>query len=262
MRIAHLSDLHFGLHRADLVDPLLAQVNGARPDVIVLTGDLTHRSRLEQWREATEFLARLEAPVLCVPGNHDIPAWNPLARVVIPFAAYRRNVGAPTDVEMQFGRVSLQGVNTADPLAWDRGRISKARADEVIARLRTAALNIVALHHPMQQRPEVRRELMRGAPEALHSFERGGVDIVLSGHLHRWAAAELLGQGRRTLQIHAGTALCSRPGDKQNEFAILDLHAGGLTATRHIAPMDQQGFQQPVTQNFLRQGGLWRAEAA
>lgn len=260
MRIAHLSDLHFGLHRADLVQPLLAQVNASRPDLIVLTGDLTHRSHLAQWSAAAAFLAQLCAPVLCVPGNHDIPVWNPVARLLIPFAAYRRNVGTPTDVRMQLGRLSLQGVNTGDPLAWDRGRISTARTAEIIQRLRSGAVNIVALHHPLQHLPHVRRAPMRGASEALQRFERGGVDIVLSGHLHRWAAAELLGQGRRMLQIQAGTALCHRPGDKQNEFAVLDFHAGGLTALRYIAPMDEPGFRPAIRQNFLRQGGFWRAE--
>lgn len=69
-RILHLSDLHFGLERQPLVDPLLDRINGARADLVVVTGDLTHRGRSAQFAQAAAFLRRIEAPLLAVPGNH------------------------------------------------------------------------------------------------------------------------------------------------------------------------------------------------
>ena len=55
-RILHLSDLHFGLERAALVQPLLDLVNAARADLVVVTGDLTHRAHPAQFAAAAAFL--------------------------------------------------------------------------------------------------------------------------------------------------------------------------------------------------------------
>ena len=72
-RIAHLSDLHFGRDRPELLDPLVEAVNDLSPDLAAISGDLTQRARPAQFRAARDFIDRLEAPVLAVPGNHDVP---------------------------------------------------------------------------------------------------------------------------------------------------------------------------------------------
>jgi hypothetical protein len=75
LRVAHLSDLHFGRwHREPAirrwVDATLAQ----NPDLIVLTGDLVDgRTSIERLEAFTAELARLRAPlgVFATWGNHD-----------------------------------------------------------------------------------------------------------------------------------------------------------------------------------------------
>ncbi|WP_159710552.1 phosphodiesterase [Geminicoccus flavidas] len=42
-----------------------------RPDVVVVTGDLTHAGALEEYRSVLGQLQHLPMPVLVVPGNHD-----------------------------------------------------------------------------------------------------------------------------------------------------------------------------------------------
>lgn len=66
-RIVHISDLHFGRTDVELLDPLVAAVNAARPDLVAVTGDFTQRARNSQYRDAQAFLARFEAPWLAVP---------------------------------------------------------------------------------------------------------------------------------------------------------------------------------------------------
>ena len=83
-RLIHLSDLHFGKDRPDLLTPLLESVNAFDPDLVIISGDLTQRAREKEYRAARAFIDRINAPVLSVPGNHDIPLHRPFTRFLTP----------------------------------------------------------------------------------------------------------------------------------------------------------------------------------
>lgn len=260
-RILHLSDLHFGYHRAALVGPLLDRVNRAAADLVVITGDLTHRGRPGQFRDAAEFMARITAPVMAVPGNHDVPLYNMPVRFLMPYGDYDEEISPDRAPTGAVGWARVHGVNSVDPFAWQRGVVHRADIDRVIAGLDALAVNIVALHHPLQQLPQVDKELARRAPEALSRFEAAGVRIVLSGHLHLWDAGTLLNHGHpHVLQIQAGTALCDRPSDLQNEFAVLEIEGDDLRIERHIAPMNAAGFGPPEYLHFTHGAEGWQAQ--
>lgn len=257
-RIVHLSDLHFGYERAALVEPLLDLVNAADADLVVVTGDLTHRGRSAQFAQAAAFLRRIEAPLIAVPGNHDIPLYKLADRMMRPFQRWRRSIARNLEPVGHVGKLRVQGVNSVDPMAWQRGIITSSQVARVVDGLDADCVNIVALHHPMQQQPQVDKALMKGAPEALARFQTTGVHLVLSGHLHIWSIGAFQGKtGRSLLQVQAGTALCARPGDLQNEFATLDFKGPDLRVERHIAPMDEAGFRPPQQIRFTRRDGLW-----
>lgn len=258
-RLLHLSDLHFGFERPALIEPLLDQVNRAEADLVVVTGDLTHRGRSAQFADAAAFLRRIEAPLIAVPGNHDIPLFKLTSRLMQPYRRYLRAIAENLEPVGHVGSLRVQGVNSVDPMAWQRGAITPAQVRRVIGGMDPACTNIVAMHHPMQQRPNVDKALMEGAPEALQQFRAAGIDVVLTGHLHIWSiGAFLRPDGGETLQIQAGTALCARPGDRQNEFAVLDFDGPDLVVTRHVAPMSEAGFGPPETLRFTRRQGRWQ----
>lgn len=235
-RIVHLSDLHFGFHREDLVAPLLQQVNRLCPDIVVVTGDLTHRGRPGQYRQAAKFLDRITAPVMAVPGNHDVPLYNIPVRFLTPWAGYRQAISPDLQPTRAAGGVRVLGLNSVDPFAWQRGVIRRGEVGRLIGGLDPQAINVVALHHPLQQLPKVDKELARRAPSALTRLEAAGVGVALTGHLHHWAAAALLDMGHpHILQVQGGTALCARADDPANEFAVLDFAGPRLSIQRHIA---------------------------
>lgn len=261
-RILHLSDLHFGFHREDLVEPLLTRINRAAADLVVVTGDLTHRGRPGQYQMAAEFLSRITAPVMNLPGNHDVPLYNIPVRFLIPWRGYRQAIDTDLEPTRAAGSVRVLGVNSVTPFAWQRGVIRDGEIARLTASLDPLATNIVALHHPLQHMPGVDKELADRAPQTLTRLEEAGVRIVLSGHLHVWSAVNLLDLGhRRTLQIQAGTALCARESDLRNEFAVLDIEGDDLTIHRHIAPTSQTSFEPPEVLKLSRASGEWRLVA-
>ncbi|WP_278876307.1 metallophosphoesterase family protein [Paracoccus yeei] len=257
-RLVHLSDLHFGFDRTALIEPLLDRVNRAGADLVVVTGDLTHRARSAQFAQAAAFLRRIEVPLIAVPGNHDIPLYKLADRMMKPYRRYCRIIAQNIEPVGHVGQVRVQGINSVDPMAWQRGVISAAQMRRVVEGIDPDCVNIVALHHPMQQRPEVDKQLMRGAREAMALFELQGVQVVLSGHLHIWSAGAFLPpEGRSVLQIQGGTALCARLDDRQNEFAVLDFQGPDLLIERHVAPMDEPGFRPPEHLRFTRRDRRW-----
>ena len=74
MRILHVSDLHFGARDDPVLDrTLTGLVERVAPELVIASGDLTHRGRRSQHELAASFLRSFGLPVLAVPGNHDIP---------------------------------------------------------------------------------------------------------------------------------------------------------------------------------------------
>lgn len=259
-RIAHLSDLHFGFHRADLVGPLLDRVNAARADLVVVTGDVTHRARADQYDQAAAFLSRITAPLMVIPGNHDVPLYNLPVRFVTPWRGFRGAVGSELTPTRQVGPVRVLALNSVDPFAVQRGVIRDGEIRRLERGMDPQAMNIVALHHPLEHLAQVDKELSRRAPEALARLERAGAQIALSGHLHVWATGAMLDQTAHPglLQVQGGTALCGRLSDRQNEFAVLQIDRAFLTIERHIAPMGQP-FGPPEYEHFSRESGVWVA---
>ena len=90
-RVFHVSDLHFGTHEdRDLERAVKALLERIQPELVIASGDLTHRGRRDQHERAARFLRSLGPPVLAIPGNHDIPYTFP-ARFTRPFAEFERH---------------------------------------------------------------------------------------------------------------------------------------------------------------------------
>lgn len=243
-RLLHLSDLHFGMARPGLAEALAEQARAWAPDLTVISGDLTQRARTGQFRAASAFVAALPGPVLAVPGNHDMPLWNPLARLAFPFAAWRRWIGSALEPMFETPALRVIGLNTADPHAWERGRLPQGALARTLTRLRTARpgqLRVVVMHHPLHLPPQSEKAPMPGVEAATQALAEAGADLVLCGHLHAWAAAPyaVRAEGRSMLCVQAGTTLSTRLRGGENDLNLIDWApaavSGTVTVTRMIA---------------------------
>ena len=217
-RIAHLTDVHFGATDPLVVEGLVADLQAAPPDLVVISGDLTMGARRWEFRAARAFIDRLPAPCLSVPGNHDITPYKMVERFLAPYARWEQEIAPDTEPTWQDERVAVLGLNTArrmgPHLDWSRGRVTRVRLRRLIARLDAVPphlTRIVVAHHPLLPPPgETTPQIAGGARRALEEFARHGVRLVLSGHLHRAYSRLTSPEGLSPLILQGGSATSIR----------------------------------------------------
>lgn len=258
-RILHLSDLHFGTVDARLVDPLVDLAHRLKPDLCVVSGDLTQRARADQFLAAREFVSRLPGKVLCVPGNHDVPLYNLPARLLAPFAGYRRGLAAELEPGALVSDAVIQGVNTANPLAWKAGHLRPASVARLRAAFAAAApglWRIAVMHHAPVPAADGTAADMTYPPQTLAALSRAGAEIVLSGHTHM-PHMGLADTAAGVLFLQVGTALSTRLKTGSNDLALLSLSPGLVRVESWLSPPGARGFRPGPARTYRRQDGVW-----
>jgi predicted MPP superfamily phosphohydrolase len=164
LRIAHLSDFHFGVPSPGIGAAWQAAVWARRrqPDLTVLTGDLLTHPRGEPMLR--RLVRILPEPVFAILGNHDVAiSRDPQAR-----KSDLRELEPATLLRDEGRLVELRGAGVwiagADPRLIIRGR-PRLDPNELA---READFSILLCHYP----------------RVLDLLEPGRFDLVLSGHLH------------------------------------------------------------------------------
>lgn len=267
--LVHLSDLHFGRIAPGILEPLCAAVVAERPDVVVVSGDLTQRARPAQFREARAFLARLPGAKLVVPGNHDVPLYDLYQRFFRPLGRYRRHFSPDTEPEYVDDEIAVLGVNTARSAVVKAGRINARQVERLharLSRLEARVTKIVVTHHPFDlpadslARAYSSRHLVGRAAMAMAAFARCGTDILLAGHLHASHAGDTSARyrigGFAALVVQAGTASSTRGRGEANAFNVLRIAQGEVTIERRV--FDDSRFLATERRRFARTGEGWR----
>lgn len=179
-----------------------ALVAEAAPELVVASGDLTHRGRRAQHERAQSFLASLGPPVLAVPGNHDIPYAFP-ARLTAPWAEFERLWGT-TEPTYSSPALHVVGLNSVRPLRQQGGALAGAQLERAAERLQSAgegAYRVAVLHHHLIGAPwrAARKRPVSRRGRVLRALVGAGVDLVLSGHVHQAALSE-----RREFEVVTG----------------------------------------------------------
>jgi 3',5'-cyclic AMP phosphodiesterase CpdA len=272
--IAHLSDPHFGRIEPATVQALIATVTEARPDVVVVSGDFTQRAKAREFQEARQFLRALPSPQIVVPGNHDVPFYNVIARALKPLRNYQCYITKDLEPFYSDDEIAIVGINTARSLTFKNGRINRQQVARSCARLEACGENrtrIIVSHHPFDL-PETHElhGLVGRAHMAMAGFARCRVDLILSGHLHISHASESAPRykipGHSALVIHAGTATSTRARGELNSFNIIQVDRSSVSIQCLTWNCERSSFLLSLTAQFQRTPAGWsripRVEAA
>jgi 3',5'-cyclic AMP phosphodiesterase CpdA len=220
--IYHISDVHFGPpHLPRVSEGVLELIGRNRPDLVVLSGDLTQRAKPEQFRQARDFVDRIErmrVPTITVPGNHDVPLYSVWERFFNPYGRYKKYFSSEMEPVYRDDELLAVGINTAFGWTVKDGRITLKRLLEVEKILRETPdeiFKIVVAHHHMIPPPNFgTQRVLANAYEAIDIFSSAGVDLILSGHLHQayiGNSEEFYPKGRPPVVIlHSGTTTSNR----------------------------------------------------
>jgi 3',5'-cyclic AMP phosphodiesterase CpdA len=266
MRIlVHLSDLHFGRVDPRLVGPLVRTIHTIAPDLVAISGDLTQRARRNQFEQARAFLQQLPFPKIVVPGNHDVPLYNIVARFVTPFAAYRRYIERDLEPVFVDEEMIVVGLNSARTLPFcGAGRLNQRQVERAAARLRSAppdVVKIVVTHHPFDL-PDGHHEgdLIGRAGMAMEKLAAAGADLFLAGHLHVshvGRSAERYKIARHSaLVVQAGT-ISTRGRGELNSFNVLRLARPQIAIERFTWEQERQMFSPGWTGTFQHTPDGW-----
>lgn len=263
-RILHLSDLHFGRIQPGTCEALEQAIARLQPGITVVSGDLTQRARAAQFRPAAQLLARLPQPLLCVPGNHDVPLYDVFTRLLRPVARYRRWISSQVDTFFDDGTLAIAALNTAHGWTSMHGRLTHAQCDAVTRHFRASrsALRVVVTHHPLDLPHEDEHPVPSLARAHLGGWiDEARADLFLAGHLHRSRA--LLGPvrtsaRRRAVFTQAGTATSDRHSGYGNAFNFIRTDGDSIELEHWHSDVPGAAFSLRSVHQFERAPEGWR----
>lgn len=250
--LAHLSDLHFGRTDAMVVEALLADLARHRPDLVIISGDLTQRARAHQFAEARAFLDRLPAPALVVPGNHDLaPLYRPLNRLFRPRARFEHHLPGHADTPIwRDENLVVVGLDSTRHLRWKSGKLRSGhleRIDEAVAGAPKGACKVAFLHHPPAT-------ALSGHP--FEALADRGIDLVLTGHVHRAHLELIVGHHTGTcVLVQASTACSTRLREDANGYGLIHVDMPELTV--EVRGWSGERFHALRSQRYRKQDGHW-----
>lgn len=263
IKVAHLTDQHFGVVTPMAIQRLAVQLtNAERPDIVVLTGDFVAHSHA--YLDAlTDALARLHAPAYAVLGNHDHWSGADDVRRALARAGVCVLDNAHTVIEVRGERLAIVGVDDAYT-----GHCDVERAVKGLDR----ALPVIGLSH---------------IGEVADRLWSEGVPLVFSGHthagqvtvarLHELAVGKLAGHkyvhglygDRRAIgAVYVGAGIGAsvmplRVGERgRREVAVFDLgSAPGSLVEHHIEQPPLPG-RAPTEAHVQRRHAAAKKKAA
>lgn len=224
--IVHLSDPHFG----GVADPALTAavetlVPDLEPRLIVLSGDLTQRSRHGEYQAASAFVRELgrSAPVFVIPGNHDVQWWW---RPLIPWAPdakyrkYSQYFGAVLAPTLNLPEAVVASALTSHGIAWGsltlrlrdlavKGHLPRKeieRVQQVFRAARPEQARVLVVHHNVLRGDLSQRMGLARWRQAQRRIVASGADVVLCGHDHQELAEVLEGK----VAVSCAGTLCTR----------------------------------------------------
>jgi 3',5'-cyclic AMP phosphodiesterase CpdA len=268
--IAHVSDLHFGgyadLAQIEALEEFLPTLGAV---ATVVSGDLSQRARHGEFQAAHAFLQRLRrhAPLLVVPGNHDIEWWkSPLGLLgeSTKFKKYSQYFGDLTPVlevpgAVIAGALSSYGVAFGS-LTWNLNDVAvkghlpaseTTRVKQIFDEAPADAVRILTFHHNVLPGGISRRRGLANWRAAYRRLLTTGADVILCGHDHHEGAGQI--EGAMPVST-AGTHSFRTRGGRPSVFNLVRIDDRAVHIRHYRWEAAGRQFLTSDMNSFARQG--------
>jgi 3',5'-cyclic AMP phosphodiesterase CpdA len=256
LTLLHASDLQYGRpFRPEAAEAFVRFAEALRADVTVVSGDLTQRAKVAEFRGVRGLLQRLPGPVLVTPGNHDVPVYRVWERLATPYRNWKTFVSPQLNtVERHAGGTFVVLNSSAPHRAIVNGRLGDEQVD-LARRAFTAAppddVRVLVTHHHFVPGadPDAGAPMPR-ARSLVNAFESMGVDLVLGGHVHHthiMTSRSLLPDrpGPGVPLVACGTTTSGRGRGDQigiNSLNVIKVEAREIEIVPHLLTLGAQAF--------------------
>lgn len=183
------------VHRREVLDALVSDMQAQRPDQIAVTGDLINIALEAEFAPARAWLESVGTPdrVTVIPGNHDTYVRATRHRFAEAWENYLRGDETP-DGGVAFpllrrrGPLALISTSSAVPTpplmatGW-LGRSQLDALEHMLAGLAGEQIfRVLLIHHPLRSDSHIKR--LTDSELLLALLKRHGVELILHGHDH------------------------------------------------------------------------------
>lgn len=201
MLIAQLTDIHIGFEPGNPDEPNMQRLRAViarlrdgpnRPDVVLLTGDLTEQGDAESFARLAETVGALPCPVWPMTGNHDERA------ALLAAFPHTPSAGGFVQYALELGGLRLILLDTLEP-GRHGGAFCEERAAWLCAELAAhpSTPTVIAMHHPPFESgiawldSDAREPWIARFGAAIVGHAQ--VKAIIAGHLHRVIHTQLQG---------------------------------------------------------------------
>ena len=183
------------VHKRDVLDMLVSDLQAQVPDHIAITGDLVNLALEAEFAPSRAWLESVGTPdrVTVIPGNHDAYVRATQHRFEETWGNYLWGDdapdGGPTFPSLRRrGPLALVSISSAVPtpplMATGRlGRDQLEALERMLAQLAgEQAFRVLLIHHPLRSQSRLKR--LTDSSDLLAVIRRHGVELILHGHDH------------------------------------------------------------------------------
>ncbi|MGB9713351.1 MAG: metallophosphoesterase family protein [Candidatus Bathyarchaeales archaeon] len=245
MLIAQISDVHCGpMFRKEMLRAAIKEINGMRPDVVLVTGDLTENGLISEFKMASEELRKLKGEkIILVSGNHDYRSTGYLLfKEFFPFSQV---------TETEEAVIVVLSSARPDRDDGEVGHRQNLWLEKTLEKHKDKA-KIVAIHHHIIPVPDTGADQITivDAGDVLRSLVKSKVNLVLCGHRHRpwrWRIEDML-------VVHAGSVSCEKlRGFFCNSYNVINVKKSEIETKLKMVGGDFVDFSEIVKRREVLQ---------
>jgi 3',5'-cyclic-AMP phosphodiesterase len=222
---------------------MLESINLLKPDIVVITGDLTENGFSTEYNGAKNFVDRIECEnKVLVPGNHDSKNAGYL---------HFEDLFENRFSSQNFRDVTVVGADSSQP-DLNEGHIGRENYGWIKDAFSSENFKVFAVHHHLVPIPLAGREntVLVDAGDVLELLNRCKVNLVLCGHCHIPHVWHL----NNMLVVNAGTFCSSKTRGKTTQCYNLiqadNENSGGNWNVR-VSRVFPQGDVELVTETVM-----------